>query len=392
MKPLRLVWILCVLAVGNQVFAQQNVPTPGSDPLNLQRQKYLSLMPFYQSWQVEGRDAPWLDVYQLSNTLQFYYEVNGRVSLSLRNSQAQTRSNCSTCSTSDYTLSGINDTQVSVAYRLPKPDLVLNLGVNAPTGKTALPDEALITTALMGTQAFDFQMPSFGQGTGIMAGISGAFPIGARLVFGGGVGYQMNGAYQPITSSSAKYQPGNELSADLGLTLKTNSGGTFATDFIYAVYGTDRYDKAEVFKAGNKKALMLVYKQPIQSNELTLSARYRSREKNALAQFIGDPVDTETTNSNPAYWAFQSRYRMRLNANTHANLSVEYRQFEATSAFMSGSKTFRFGFDPQISINEHLFVPIRLRFGLGRLENPSLSSQTFSMRHLTGAVGLYWLF
>ena len=122
--------------------------------------------------------------------------------------------------TSHYTLSGITDIKLRMVARVIGDNVLLTLGVNAPTGTTNLNAEQYKALRILAAPALELPNATLGTGPGGVVGIVLAKHIaGWSWAIGGS--YEIRGSYVPIEAYAAfaaapNYQPGNTAHFELG--------------------------------------------------------------------------------------------------------------------------------------------------------------------------------
>lgn len=390
----KILMLLAGVLTAFPALAQQTTSPTTEDPQNVRNQRFVSVMPTYQTWNLEANPDETNKLSQISNQLLVYYQVNNQVLLSLRNTHGTFSATCKDCTYTvpETSLSGLGDTQVSVSYRLPSPNLIFNATVNLPTGRSSVSASELETLGLFSNQVLAFKLPTLGQGTAIMTGVSGAFPLNDQVVMGGGLSYIVNSGFRPLADYDYTYKPGNEVTADLGLNLRVGNNGSLGVDAMLTSYQEDVFVDQSVFKAGNKFSTVIQYRQLNPTSEWSAMLRYRSRAKNAVAQFIGDKPLEEAVNTNPAVMIARGTYRMGLDKQFVPGFTAELRSYEATPAWLSGALVFGFGFEPDFRVSNSVLVPLRIRYVMGNVANEKYYPTFGSLRELSASVGLYWSF
>lgn len=122
--------------------------------------------------------------------------------------------------TDHYTLSGITDIKLRLVARVIGDNVLLTLGVNAPTGTTNLNAEQYKAIRILAAPALELPNATLGTGPGGVVGIVLAKHIaGWSWAIGGS--YEIRGSYVPIEAYAAfaaapNYQPGNTAHFELG--------------------------------------------------------------------------------------------------------------------------------------------------------------------------------
>ena len=151
-------------------------------------------------------------------------------------------------------MSGLGDTQLSVGYRRPLGDAIvdLTLATSLPTGQTGLTDEQFATTAALAIDDYAFALPTLGQGAVLSPGVTIAIPAGDAFAIGFGAAYSARSSYTLFADDTSAYAPGNETI--LTAALQAGSGGSsFKLEGSYVLYGDDGY-RGQTFSPGDKAA------------------------------------------------------------------------------------------------------------------------------------------
>ncbi len=122
--------------------------------------------------------------------------------------------------TTHYTLSGLTDIKLRMVARLAGDNVLLTLGVNAPTGTTSLNAQQYKALRVLAAPALELPNSTLGTGAGGTAGIVFARHI-AGWSWAVSGGYEIHGSYVPIQAYAAfaqapDYQPGNTAHFQLG--------------------------------------------------------------------------------------------------------------------------------------------------------------------------------
>lgn len=122
--------------------------------------------------------------------------------------------------TSTYQLNGLTDVKLRLVGALRGDNLLLTLGLNAPSGTTGLDREQLKALQVLGAPALRFRTPSLGGGVGGTIGLVAAQEIGG-WAWALGTSYELRGGYRPIEalvagSSQPDLDPGDAVHLSLG--------------------------------------------------------------------------------------------------------------------------------------------------------------------------------
>jgi hypothetical protein len=123
------------------------------------------------------------------------------------------------------TLNSMNiiDTRVGFSFVFPGEKFWFTGSVSVPTGKTKLSTEDLELTNKLSQTAFGYKVPTFGQGLSGNASLVYAGSLTRRMVLGFGLSYFYKGSYNPVAVSTSKYDPGDEISLNMGFDYITYS-------------------------------------------------------------------------------------------------------------------------------------------------------------------------
>lgn len=262
-------------------------------------------------------------------------------------------------------LAGFADAQVGLSYhqRIGGGSIVANLGANLPSGKRELSPQEFATSILLSQNFYDFRLPTMGQGFSIAPGFIVAFPVGERLAVGGGVAYQVKGAFTPISTAAAEYDPGDELVLTGGLDVRLAETAALSADLSYTRYGADAFGGESYYEAGDRVMAILQYLSYQGFNELRVLARYSSRARGTLPS-VGGGLVTEEQRTVPDQGRLSISYRRRTNRAMYLGLLVQGRFYDETAAF-SQKQLLDLGFLPELRITEEASLVTRFIYTLG---------------------------
>lgn len=324
----------------------------------ISQQRLVRIMPVYQRWSVEGNNQ----FSEFSIPVQFYFPFSRNLSVSLLGSQASVKGGAL------ETLSGLTDTQLAFNYHLEGAKLLLSLGLSLPNGKRELSLKEFETSDLISLNIFNLQAPNFGQGLSVSPGITWAVPVRDNLVLGVGASYQYKGKFKPLTGLTDGYDPGDEILLTGGLDMRLGATTTITGDFIYTLYGTDKFGDHDVLAAGNKLVANFQLRKYFNYDELWLFARYRSRTKNELA--IGGVLVAEQEKTNPDQIEVMGHYRRRFSRRVSARILAEGRFYRDTPTF-AGVNLFGAGIAPIVSLSANFQLLAQFKYLTGSFEEGS---------------------
>jgi hypothetical protein len=321
-----------------------------NDAYIISRQAYLKIMPLIQHWGSNN-----FGISEISIPVSVYYPVNREMSISMRTGQANIQGDVKS-------LSGLTDTQLGMNYHLEDYNLVLNCGINLPSGKKELTQEELSTSTLLSYNYYNFQVPNFGQGLNISSGATWAKPVKENLVVGLGVSYQFTGGFKPREGMKRPYNPGDEILLTSGLDFRINPTTILTTDLIVTFYTTDKIGNRNVFGSGSKLILNCQFQKYLNSNTIVLIARYRSKAKNSSQ--IGLHFEKEDKNTNPVQFEGLAAYGFRINQKYYGKVVFEGKSIFKTSYF-PGVDIFSLGFWPEMKLSDRYRIPAKISYQFG---------------------------
>jgi hypothetical protein len=209
----------------------------------------------YRSWKLEASGAK-TTVAQVH--VPFTASVGLGASTDLVVSGALGFSSLKPDSGRSLTLNGPADVTAQAFLRAAGNRLLLQVGVNLPTGKRKLGTDQLAVSRALAHPLLAFRLKQYGQGTDLNAGLAVALPLAPAATLGVGAGRIFRGAY-PLGDGMKDFEPSGETAISTGLDLgeKGGTGPTARLDAVYRFYGTDRQGGIKIFEPGNQAEFQL---------------------------------------------------------------------------------------------------------------------------------------
>jgi hypothetical protein len=321
----------------------------------ISRQTSVSITPVFQSWSGNGAGSKFSE---FSTMLSAYTPLGRNASINLGGGWAASGGD-------PAKLSGLTDFQIGGNYYLESINTVFSLGINAPTGKKELPHDQFLTSILFSHPLFNMQVPVWGQGLNLNPGVSWVFPVNDNLVLGLAGAYQYRGKYKPL-EGSGDYAPGGEISGSLGADYKLNEATSLSADLMVTVYGTDKYNGAEVFASGNSYWFNVQFRRFFRENELQVFAGYRSTSKGKTAGVGGLVAEAERLE--PGRFEALGQFKQVFNPRFSLTYLAEIRVYENTPEAFSGSKVVGVGIGAAYSLPSGVFFPALVKLDFGNLK------------------------
>jgi hypothetical protein len=168
--------------------------------------------------------------------LVLHYPVSERFSVSVMNTPTYARLHNADTS---FSLTGFTDTKISTALILGEERALLNFGVSAPSGPTALNAGETLVAQQITSHALAMPTSYFGGGVDVSASLAAALEVGGWIL-GGAAGGVYHGRYTPI-AGLGKYLPGPEVSLALGFDRPLGELSRIFGDVGYTWYGKDNF-------------------------------------------------------------------------------------------------------------------------------------------------------
>jgi len=340
--------ILIFLIATNNIFADE-------DAYVISQKAKLTLLSSYQLWQSDNDD-----ISEFSIPIQLYYPFSRSLSFSISGQQANASGDKYT------TLSGISDTQLNLSYYLESVNIVVNSGINLPSGKKELTLKEFEISRILSLSYYNFRLPGFGQGLNLNFGATWAFPVSRNVVIGVGGSYQFKGSYKPLSDMEFDYNPGDEVLLTAGLDMAISRITSVSVDGIFTSYSSDKYNDIEIFRAGNKLTLALQFKHYIGYNNLFIYLRYRTRSKNSLP-VVGSLID-EAEKSIPNNFDLNAYYKFRMSNNFKLAILSTGRFYQASS-LNDGVSIYGGGLSAEYLFNNNWSVLTNLKYYVGSYTN-----------------------
>ena len=147
-------------------------------------------------------------------------------------------------------VSGPTDMQVRGVYQIIPDFVVLTLGANLPTGKTALSGSELPAAGAVASDLIPFPVTSFGSGANVTSGLAVAVPF-AGWAIGVGASYRMTSGYTPLAEVDSTYRPGGEMRLRAGAD-RLLGQGRLSLGLTYSNFTNDEFGGSAVYRPGGR--------------------------------------------------------------------------------------------------------------------------------------------
>jgi len=258
-------------------------------PVRLQSEKVGSAGISLEYWKAEDDQ-----IVSFSLPLTFLYPYSDKIRFYATTAPSTNSLNTGT----SYSLSGLSDLKIGGHALILNDQYLLTFGFNLPTGKSGMATDEYPVASVLTMPAFNFRVPSLGQGFDIQAGINGAREMG-EFILGYGVSYLMKGGFKPYQDNDASYNPGEEITFTVGADRTYDwfdRDVRMTGDILYTIYTNDTWEGEEIFKSGNSLIFQIQSLFKVKEYDCILFIRERMKGKNKTGS--GDFFDTERKNSN----------------------------------------------------------------------------------------------
>lgn len=232
--------------------------------------------PQFQSYRLSDYNRT---ISQLSVPIAAEAQIFSRMSINVGTSFAQSQVKESG---STSRISGLTDTQIRTNLSFGNDNVVFTGGVTLPTGQSTIPVSQILAAGQIGSEFLAFPIPTMGAGLAATGGIALARNFGAWNLGAGGA-FRMAKAYEPYRSPdslpNARFQPGSEMRAKLGVDRSVGQTGTLSLGFTFSRFTTDKASQAfrdsvsrYAFNSGDRYITQAVYSTRAFGAELFLSA------------------------------------------------------------------------------------------------------------------------
>ncbi len=352
--------LVCLVVISSFAHAQEG-------QYIISRTATAELRPLYQKWTVDGRDLS-----QFGTALTLYYPFSRETSVSLRAGQAAFSGDLGD-------VSGVTDIQLMGTHYLEDANVVLNLGIGVPVGKTELTTAEFSTVATYGAWLFDFQHPGLGHGLSINPAISWLIPVDEDIVFGLAGAYRYKGSYTPV-AGIGNYDPGDEVTITGGVDFRVTPAASISADVLFTAYGKDKLDDRDLFSSGPTIHATLQYIQYFGRDQLQVLTGIRTRGKSQIASSAG--LVDEPARIEPNRIDILAGYLWQFNVRFSARLLAEARVYDETASALSDARVFGIGVYPVYRLTRAISLTGRVGFQGGSIKDSK------SVSSVAGGVGI----
>jgi len=334
----------------------------------------------FETWKAEDDR-----ITQFALPVTFIYPVNDRMRIDVITSPA-----ISTLSSGEsFSLGGISDTRIRGHYLTENEKFLYTFGLVLPTGKNTLSTEEFNVANALTIHAFDFKVPSLGQGMDINLGIATAFEYGENIV-GAGFSYLKKNNYKPFNDFDFDYLPGDEYTFTTGIERNITLLGKesrLTVDAVYTIYESDKGNKEKVFKSGNRLLLQTSAFMRFSRFDMLIFLREKIKGKNKTG--IGDIFETERKNRNGNEFEISGQAFLPEKNGRQIIGLFDIKLYGNNQYDTGGATLFGLGGGYRMKLNEQLFFDGSLNFYFGSLKSGNESTGITGLK-LNGGIRYYF--
>lgn len=292
----------------------------------------LRLPPSYRSWTLSPGDSDTdLRISQISIPFTASIPLGGAADLVLSGSSAFATADADTGSTES--LNGAGDLKAQVFVRFLRDRVLLQAGVNAPTGKKELSPEEFAVSSLLSHPLLGFRLKRYGEGLDLNGGAALAVPLAGGIDFGLGGGFTSHGKYT-LLEDGDDYTPGEEISLSAGLDFHGSGsegrpGPSLRLDGSFRAFGADAYTGQDIFEQGNQTELSAEASLGSSGPRALLSVRGVLQDDNQSFTTTGETVATIRSQSGTALYVLGG-FDLPVAGSMRLGLDGEWTRFDGS--------------------------------------------------------------
>jgi hypothetical protein len=269
----------------------------------------------------------------------------------------------------NYRLGGLSDLRLGGHVLTLEDRLLLTFGLSLPTGKNALDAGEYPVAGVLAMPAFNFRVPTLGQGLDIQIGASTARQI-KDWVFGLGASFLSKGGFKPFKGVDEEYNPGSELTVTAGADRKAFLLGRemqIQGDLVYTTYFEDTWGGEKVFKSGGRFLIQAMSSFKCGSVDAGVFIRERVKGRNKRGS--GSLYDTERKNSNANQFEIQGWGWYPVKKDFRLKGLCEIKLYSDSDYGTGGATLFGFGGGGQYRISPKMLLAGDVRFYVGAIKS-----------------------
>ena len=270
-------------------------------------------------------------------------------------------------------ISGLADTKLKAYGYAWDDQLVFSLGVNIPTGITALTDEQVKAVQAVSPNVLGFRMRNYGNGTDLDLAVSLGHDLGRGWTVGGGVSYLLKGEYDLDTSTV--YGPGNEFALTAGADWRRGRL-LLSLDTLFRNFGEDTLGDAGTFSDGNQleTTLRALWREKSWGADVYLRHIYKD---DSQYTWIPPATDTRVNNGHNLWLTISPFYRLHDTVSVRA--LVDYVSVDQALQQPLGAWSLGYGGGIDVRLNRNTILDLQATRLVGRSDDDTIEMSGFDV-------------
>jgi hypothetical protein len=152
----------------------------------------------------------------------------------------------------ETSIAGLTDTEIRLTYSLNNDRVHLAAVALAPTGKSQLTAGEMDVAGVVAADLLPFAISNWGSGGGIGVNAAVAVPMSDETSFGLSAGYIVAREFEPLSTTSFAYRPGNQLQVRAAADRTIGSAAKASMQLTYLHFGQDQSGGSNLYQAGDR--------------------------------------------------------------------------------------------------------------------------------------------
>jgi hypothetical protein len=284
-----------------------------------------------------------------------------------------------------YGLGGLSDIKLGGHIWTLNDGVLITFGLNLPTGNHKLDGEEYAVASVLSMPAFNFRVPSLGQGLDIQLGANTAWEMG-DFVVGYGISYLKKGGFKAYEGQSKIYNPGDEITISWGIQKREvfmfGRNMDIKADILYTGYASDEWGDEKVFSSGNRFIVQVLSQFKVDPVDVVVLIRDRIKEKNSTA--TEGFLNTERKNRNGSQFEILGIGYYPYARNIRLKGIFDFKLYSNNDYDTGGATLFGFGGGGQMRLTPQIVLNGDLRFYLGSIKTGAERVFTFGLKLFGG--------
>lgn len=330
-----------------------------------------------QIWSIEDVNQ---SISENTFPIEVIYPIRENINIQFNHSPAVSR-------WGQVNLSGLSDTWIRSSYAFLNKRALLSLGFGLPTGKTELDTNESDLSGFLSQNAFKFRLPVFGQGLTISLGSMYAHPLNDKATIGFGANFVYRGKYKYSKSQPDAYDPGEQISGNLGFDYLIIPNLRSNMDLIISYYTADKFGKTKKFVSGLKFSSKLGLQYQYTNGYVWMRAYYSAKGKNET--WDGQAVVPDSINRNITLRELETGTKLGLSEMLFILVSGEIRSYVENENKQGWADIYGAGVGCELRVSDRFAISMgtKLFYGDGEFATAVRNFSGFELQ-----IGSQWKF